>query len=219
MARQQRSTGFQRQFGLFPGGDDADVEPRLVARPAQEFGAIGGTAASLGGDRADLAHRAAGQPGSAGLQRGDRPVHCPGVQLAGVVQAFAQAHDAGEAVEYPETIAAGGANEHAAVVGAQIEGRECGAGKPACLILPLRDKIEVRRILGLRHLPIVVCPMPPRQGPNATRFNAFHRIHLAPNQATARGVRTSGPDGGPGDPSEFSGKTVALSKPASRRRR
>src|SRR6185437_13707925 len=115
------------------------------------------------------------------------------VQLAGVVQALAQPHDAGETVEYPKTIAARGANEHAAVVGAQIEGRECGAGKPACLILPLLDKIEVRRILGLHHLPIVVCPMPPRQGPNATRFNAFHRIHLAPDQATARVVRAAVP--------------------------
>ena len=53
-----------------------------------------------------------------------------GLSSAGAMQPLAQPDDAAEAVEHAEAVARGRRHQHAAVVGAEVEGSEGRAGKP-----------------------------------------------------------------------------------------
>ena len=103
---------------------------------AQELRAVGGAAAGLGGDRP---HRPTGRrarPGGAGVQRGDGPVHRGCAESAGAVQPLAETDDAGETVEDAKPVARRRADQHAAIVGAEIERGEDRSVRAACKILP-----------------------------------------------------------------------------------
>ena len=106
-----------------------DVEAGLVLHPDQELAAVGGPPAGFGGDGAQPPDRAAGETRGAGMQRRERPVHRDRAEPARPMQALAEADDAAEAVEDAEAVARGGGHQHAAVVGAEVEGGEGGAGE------------------------------------------------------------------------------------------
>ena len=93
----------------------------------EEFRAVGGTAAGLGGDGREPLELPRREPGGAGGERADRPIHgrCP--QRAGPFEVFAEADHATEAVEHGESAAGWRADEQAAIVGPEVEG---GEGRP-----------------------------------------------------------------------------------------
>ncbi len=109
------------QARLFLGGDDGELEPRFGFHPSDEVRAVGGRAAGLGGDAADVRGAALSDPVGADLQGRQRAVHGRGVEPARVGQAIAQPHDAREGFQHPEPPRRRRGDQQAAIVGAEIK--------------------------------------------------------------------------------------------------
>jgi hypothetical protein len=120
-----------RQARFLAGADDVEGDAGFLADALDEFHAVGGAAAGLGGDRAGQLDVAAAQFVGADLQRPERAVHRLLAQLAGLGQTLAQAHDPAERIDHDEVVAGGPGDQQAAVVGAKVD-----RGKGAALKWP-----------------------------------------------------------------------------------
>lgn len=94
----------------------------------EEFSAVRGAATRFGGNGAQPADRTAFQAGRAGTQGHQRPLHRDGAEPAGVMQSFTKPHNSAETVQHAETLARGRGNQHAAIIGSEVQSGKCGAG-------------------------------------------------------------------------------------------
>ena len=132
-AGQQGGAAFQRELGFLTGGDHVDRQAGFGADAGQEFGAVGGAAGRLRwrwrarrgpGRRCQAGRRRRAGPGARG------PSPCSG-ELAGMVQALRRGGRCGRS--YPATRKPpldGGADQKAAIIGAQIEVPRTPDGPP-----------------------------------------------------------------------------------------
>ena len=95
--------------------------PVSCLHPDGKSAAVGGATAGLGGDRAQPPHGPPVQARGAGVQCAQRALHRDRAELTRAMQPLAEPNDAAEAVEHAEAIARGGGDQHAAVVGAEVE--------------------------------------------------------------------------------------------------
>ena len=111
------------------------------------------------------------QAGGAGVQGAECAFHGRIGELAGMMQALAEADDAAEAVEHAKPVAGGGADEQAAVVGAQVECREhrgsaIGAVRRLCGVGEL-----VHRLAPIASMSVAAATMSARESQAPTSWN------------------------------------------------
>ena len=118
----QRGAAGDREprFGL--ARHNLEGEAGLVPDAGDEFLAVLGSAAGLGGDHAGAADVSFGKLAAAHLQRLDGARHRRLAQAAVGADPLAEAHDPRECVDDAEAMIARRGDEEAAVVGAEIEG-------------------------------------------------------------------------------------------------
>ncbi len=207
-AAQQRRAGFDRQLRLLAAGDHIDGKPGLQPDARQEFLAVGGAAAGLGGDRPQRPHRPPRQPRGAAVQRRHCPVHRRLAQSPGVVQPLAKSDNAGKTVEHAKAAAGRRADQHAAVVGAQVERREGRRREPDLIQRRCGGKLDHDRAFVARHGIFPACWKSGKRSFADAR--AAHCLRLRPRRPYGRcqplPARGAPPCGDPGGGS-FNGRT------------
>jgi len=120
---QERRAAVQRQPRLRVRRDRLQRQPGFGLDAGEERRAVGGAAAGLGGDAADVSDPGAAEPPGADLQCIDRAADGGLGKPAAGAQALAEPDDAGKRADHPEAPARGRfGDQHAAVVGAEIDG-------------------------------------------------------------------------------------------------
>ena len=103
--------------------DHVEPDARLALDALDEFGAVAGAAAGLGGHRSGEADIAPPQLVSADLERPDGAVHRRLAQRAVARQAFTEAHDPAEGIDDHEIGFRGTGDEQPAIVRAEVDRR------------------------------------------------------------------------------------------------
>ena len=170
---QQRRAAFHRQLRLLARRDRRDCKPGLLLHPRQEFGAIGGPPARLGCHRPQPAHRAAFQPLRAYRKCRDGPLHRGGAKPPRIMQPFAQPHPTAEAVHHTKPVGGRGAHQHAAIVGAKIQRRECGRGGTIAPRGGAQGRVRLHRH-GLVHHPAIVALVRRSKQASKHALRGFH---------------------------------------------
>ena len=138
----QRGAARDRELGLRLAVDDLDVEAGLGAHALQEFGAVVGKPAGLGGDQAGAGDAVPLDLGRADLQRLDGALDGRLRQPAAGRHALAEADDARERVDHLEAAPRRAGHQQAAIVGAEIER---GVGGPRRLAHGRRRERRIDR--------------------------------------------------------------------------
>ncbi len=142
---QQRRAAFERELGFLAGRDDVEVDAGFGVHAREEGGAVGGAAAGFRGNGTHCADVAAAQACGAGVQGAHGAFHGLATEGAAVVQALAEPDDARETVDDAKAVIGRGADEEAAIVGAEVQSRE-------------RARVAVRHIgcgCGMAHRSVV----------------------------------------------------------------
>ncbi len=112
-----------------------------------------------------------------------------GTELTGAMQPLAQPHDAAEAVEHPEPVARRRRNQHAAVVGSQVQRGKRRPGEPPRFT---RERGAVGRLdIPRLHHCIVVRACPTGQAPSGgvALISSGHDLSVAKENVHARNGR------------------------------
>ena len=110
-------------MGLGLAVDDFELDPDPLPNRRDEGRPVGGRAAGLGGDGAGPGHAPRRHLVAAHLQRLERARDRRFAQATGQRQPFAQANDARERIDDPESLGGRPRHQQPAIVGAQIQRR------------------------------------------------------------------------------------------------
>ncbi len=119
---EERCAAGKRQRRLLAAADNVEPNAGLGLDSGDKLGAIVGATAGFRCDSANAADMAAPHFVGTGLERVDRTVHGRLGQVPAGMDAFAEAHYAGECIDDAEAVARRTRDEQPAVIGAEIDG-------------------------------------------------------------------------------------------------
>jgi hypothetical protein len=174
--KQCRAAG-EGQVGLLAGRDGFQEESRLGLNLSQEGLAIESDTAGFGGNGTDAAGGAVTHPLGADPKGRDGALDGAVVQVAVVGQPFAQAHNARERPDDAEAIGLRAGYQHAAVVGAKVNGAVDGYVRVHRPARPVNAATPLDLTLAHGASPPVrnsrVSPIPVHDTPGGTRRERF----------------------------------------------